>query len=68
MLMHKYIELKQLVEALEPDITKFINKGTYLAGTRTRNQLRNIKLHCDDVRNIIQITRKLNLKKKNNID
>lgn len=64
MLMHKYIELKQIVRELEPDIEKLIYKYDYNTGTKIRWKMQEIKELCNDVRELIQVQREHERTKK----
>ena len=57
MLIHKYIELKRLVEELHRDIEILTYRDNYLAGTRARKNLQEIRQHCLQLRKLIQIRR-----------
>ncbi|HYW35741.1 MAG TPA: histone H1 [Balneolaceae bacterium] len=52
--MSRYDELNDLLEELQPDISKFYNKGNKAAGTRARKTLQNIKKKSQEIRMEIQ--------------
>ena len=56
--MQEFDRIKQLIEALEPDVQKFSEKGNNLAGTRVRKGLQEIKKACQDMRIAIQDAKK----------
>lgn len=51
--MQKYETLKNLIAAMEEDVTKFYN-GNNAAGTRVRKSLQDVKRACQDMRNEVQ--------------
>lgn len=56
--MNKYEELKQLVESLEGDYTKFYEKGNKSAGTRVRQGLQDVKRISQEIRMDISVAKK----------
>lgn len=52
--MSRYDEMKDLMDELQPDISKFYNKGNKAAGTRARKTLQNIKKKAQEIRLEIQ--------------
>lgn len=52
--MSRYDEMKDLLDELQPDISKFYNKGNKAAGTRARKTLQNIKKKAQEIRLEIQ--------------
>jgi hypothetical protein len=48
--MEEYIKLKELVESLEKDLLKFLNKGNSSAGTRVTLGMRAVKQQADILR------------------
>jgi hypothetical protein len=50
----KYLKLIDFLKSLEPDVTKFYEKGQSAAGTRLRKGLSELKKHAQDLRNDIQ--------------
>ena len=52
--MEKYNKLKDLVSALEEDISKFYDKGNQAAGTRVRKGMQDLKSLAQDIRVEIQ--------------
>lgn len=52
--MEKYTKLKELVTALEEDISKFYDKGNQAAGTRVRKGMQELKTLAQDIRVEIQ--------------
>ncbi len=53
--MHqKYQDLIEFIKGLEPDMTKFYDKGQSAAGTRLRKGLSELKKMAQDLRNDIQ--------------
>jgi hypothetical protein len=50
----KYQELIQFIQSLEPDLTKFIDKGQAAAGTRLRKGLSDLKRKAQEMRNMVQ--------------
>lgn len=67
MLMHKYVELKQLVRDIEPDIERLTYHYSYEAGTRVRWKMQEIRSLCKDIREKIQLQREheRNIKNQN---
>lgn len=54
--MEEYLKLKEMVESLEKDVLKFMNKGNSSAGTRVTVGVRHIKGLADELRKrILQI-------------
>lgn len=51
--MKKYQALKNILDAMEADVTKFFN-GTNAAGPRARKQLQELKKMANDLRAEIQ--------------
>ena len=58
--MKEYQQLKELVAAMEEDMTKFIEKGTASAGARARKSLQDIKKAAQALRFAIQEQKKKN--------
>lgn len=58
--MKEYQQLKDLIHAMEDDMTKFTEKGVASAGARLRKSLQEIKKTAQEMRFSIQ-----ELKKKN---
>lgn len=52
--MSRYDEMNELLDQLEPDITKFYEKGNKAAGTRARKTLQAMKKKAQDIRMEIQ--------------
>lgn len=52
--MSRYDEMNDLLDQLEPDITKFYEKGNKAAGTRARKTLQEMKKKAQDIRMEIQ--------------
>jgi hypothetical protein len=50
----RYLELKQLVAAMEADFDKFYNHGNKAAGTRVRLAMQELKAFAQTVRNEVQ--------------
>ena len=48
--MKSFDELKELVNSMEEDVTKFSEKGNKAAGTRVRKALMEIKNHVHEMR------------------
>lgn len=48
--MENYEKLKELVEGMSDDVTKFFEKGNNAAGTRVRVAMQEIKKIAQDVR------------------
>ena len=56
--MEEYIKLKELVESLEKDLLKFLNKGNSSAGTRVTLGMRAVKEQANILRNeVLRIKR-----------
>ena len=52
--MSRYDEMNDLMDQLQPDISKFYNKGNKAAGTRARKTLQAMKKKAQDIRMEIQ--------------
>lgn len=52
--MSRYDEMNELLDQLEPDITKFYEKGNKAAGTRARKTLQSMKKKAQEIRMEIQ--------------
>lgn len=52
--MSRYEEINELLDQLEPDITKFYEKGNKAAGTRARKTLQEMKKKAQEIRMEIQ--------------
>lgn len=52
--MSRFTELKDFVESLEEDFTKFYQKGNKAAGTRVRKAMQELKRKAQDIRVEIQ--------------
>jgi hypothetical protein len=52
--MSRYDEMNDLMNQLQPDITKFYDKGNKAAGTRERKTLQDIKSKSQEIRLEIQ--------------
>lgn len=52
--MSRYEEMNELLDQLEPDITKFYEKGNKAAGTRARKTLQAMKKKAQEIRMEIQ--------------
>ncbi|MCW9706607.1 histone H1 [Fodinibius salsisoli] len=52
--MSRYDEMNELLDELEPDITKFYEKGNKAAGTRARKTLQAMKKKAQEIRMEIQ--------------
>lgn len=52
--MSRYEEMNELLDELEPDITKFYDKGNKAAGTRARKTLQAMKKKAQEIRMEIQ--------------
>jgi hypothetical protein len=50
----RFLELKQLVAAMESDFDKFYNHGNKAAGTRVRLAMQELKSFAQTVRNEVQ--------------
>jgi hypothetical protein len=48
--MELYKQLKDLVDSLEDDFSKFYEKGNKAAGTRVRKGCQDVKNLCQDIR------------------
>lgn len=48
--MSRFTEVKELIDSLEDDFTKFYEKGNKAAGTRVRNGMQAIKTLAQDIR------------------
>jgi len=48
--MELYKQLKDLVDSLEDDFSKFYEKGNKSAGTRVRKGCQDVKNLCQDIR------------------
>ncbi|MBE8714828.1 histone H1 [Sphingobacterium hungaricum] len=55
--MEKFNQLKELVNSLEADATKFFRQGNATAGTRVRKGLQEIKTLSQELRNDITATK-----------
>lgn len=56
--MSKYSELKDFVDTLEDDFTKFYDKGNKAAGTRVRKAMQELKQMAQDIRVDVQDKKK----------
>ena len=56
--MSKFSELKDFVESLEDDFTKFYDKGNKAAGTRVRKAMQELKQMAQDIRVDVQDKKK----------
>lgn len=52
--MNRIEQMKNLISDLEPEMTKFYEKGNKAAGTRARKQLQEIKKVSQEIRLEIQ--------------
>ncbi len=52
--MARFEELKELVEGLEEDFSKFYDKGNKAAGTRVRKGMQDLKVLAQDIRKEVQ--------------
>lgn len=52
--MNRIEQMKNLISELEPEMTKFYEKGNKAAGTRARKQLQEIKKVSQEIRLEIQ--------------
>ncbi len=52
--MSRFTELKDFVESLEEDFTKFYQKGNKAAGTRVRKGMQELKRKAQDIRVEVQ--------------
>lgn len=52
--MSRFSELKQFVESLEDDFTKFYEKGNKAAGTRVRKAMQDLKQKAQEIRAEVQ--------------
>lgn len=52
--MSRFAELKDFVESLEEDFTKFYQKGNKAAGTRVRKGMQELKRKAQDIRVEVQ--------------
>lgn len=52
--MSRFSDLKNFVEGLEDDFTKFYDKGNKAAGTRVRKAMQELKTLAQDIRVEIQ--------------
>lgn len=57
--MEKFVELKNLVETLSDDVTKFSEKGNKSAGTRVRQGLQDVKKLAQEIRLQISSAKKV---------
>ncbi len=57
--MEKFVELKNLVENLSEDVTKFNEKGNKSAGTRVRQGLQDVKKLAQEIRLQISSAKKV---------
>jgi len=48
--MSRFQEVKDLVDSLEPDFTKFYDAGNKAAGTRVRNGMQALKNLAQEIR------------------
>ena len=48
--MEKFNQLKSLVESMNEDYTKFVEKGNSAAGTRVRKTLQDVKKLAQEIR------------------
>jgi hypothetical protein len=58
--MSKFNELKTLIESIETDYNKFIEKGNNSAGVRVRKVMQDIKKLAQDIRVEVSEKRKEN--------
>ena len=56
--MNIYEQMKELLEGLEPDVTKFYEKGNKTAGTRIRKTMQEMKKLAQDLRLDVQEAKK----------
>jgi hypothetical protein len=52
--MSRYDEMNNLLDELQPDLTKFYEKGNKAAGTRARKTLQTLKKKSQEIRLEIQ--------------
>ncbi|GAB3655953.1 histone H1 [Echinicola sediminis] len=52
--MSRFSEVKELVDSLEADFTKFYEQGNKAAGTRVRNGMQAIKNLAQEIRTEVQ--------------
>lgn len=52
--MSRFTELREFVEELEEDFTKFYQKGNKAAGTRVRKAMQELKKKAQDIRVEVQ--------------
>lgn len=52
--MSRFTELKEFVESLEEDFSKFYEKGNKAAGTRVRKAMQDLKRKAQDIRVEVQ--------------
>lgn len=52
--MSRFSDLKDFVESLEEDFTKFYQKGNKAAGTRVRKAMQELKRKAQDIRVEVQ--------------
>lgn len=52
--MSRFEELKEIVDSLEEDFTKFYQKGNKAAGTRVRKGMQDLKRKAQDIRVEVQ--------------
>ncbi|WP_186758213.1 histone H1 [Echinicola salinicaeni] len=52
--MSRFSEVKELIDSLEQDFTKFYEQGNKAAGTRVRNGMQTIKTLAQDIRTEVQ--------------
>lgn len=57
-IMEKFEKVKELVSAIESDVTKFYDGGNAAAGTRVRKAMQDLKVLASDIRK--EVTEKKN--------
>jgi len=56
--MEEFEELKRIIESLEGDVTKFVEKGNKSAGTRLSKTMRDVINAAKSVRNKVSSMKK----------
>jgi hypothetical protein len=56
--MKEFEELKTLIESLEADVTKFVEKGNKTAGTRVSKSMRDVINGAKAIRNKVSTMKK----------
>ena len=56
--MEEFENLKAIIESLEGDVTKFVEKGNKTAGTRVSKTMRDVINAAKSVRNKVSVMKK----------